>query len=104
MPDRPEISVSPGAVLIALALAAVFLAGDVILPDLLGLDLDCADIGSGRRARFVESLGCSAAAGPKGWLFLVWLAAPIALLGWWLRTSLRRVRARGHEQHGGPQP
>jgi hypothetical protein len=72
-------------------LVALFVAGDLLLPDLLGLDLDCTDAGRGRRARVVEVVGCSLAAGPVGWLYLAWVAAPVVLFGLWLRSRVRRA-------------
>ena len=73
---------------------AIFFVGDVLLPLWLGIDLDCLDGEYRRRAALVETAICSVKAGPTGWLFLVWLAAPIALFGWWLRQSSRRARGR----------
>ena len=69
----------------------VFFAGDVLLPRWLGIDLDCLDGEYPRRAMLVEIAVCSVRAGPTGWFYLGWFAAPIALFGWGLRRSLRRA-------------
>lgn len=88
----PTIHLSHGGLAFGLALCAVFLAGDVLLPGWLSIDLDCLDGEYRRRAKVIEIAQCGLASGPLGWIYLAWFAAPLLLFGWWLRRALRRAR------------
>lgn len=73
----PTVVVTWWGAALALGIVAISLAGDVLMPDWLGLDLDCIDGHQRRRSAAVEVVLCSAAAGPKGWLYLGWFTAPL---------------------------
>lgn len=88
------IRVSSAELLIAAVIATAAIAGYLWLPRLLELDLACMDAGHGRRARFAVLVGCAFSAGPRGWIYLGWLAAPVVLFGHWLRTRLAGARQR----------
>ena len=90
--DSPTIVVSWWGMLLAIGVLTLSIAGDVLLVEWLGLDLDCLEGKQRRRSAAVEAVICSAAAGPKGWFYLAWLAAPLVLFAWWLGRSLRRTR------------
>lgn len=90
----PVIRVSFAGLLLAAAIAVAAIAGDLLLPGWLGLDIDCLDRRGSSRAEFAELVICSAGAGPAGWLYLAWFVAPLALAGIWLRRALKRARRR----------
>lgn len=92
---RPTIRLSWAQFGLGAAVAIVFFVGDILLPGWLGIDLDCLHGEYRRRAALVEIAICSVEAGPRGLLFLAWLAAPIALFGWWLRRALGHASKQG---------
>ena len=92
--SQPTIVVTWWGAALATVAFAVWIAGDVMLADWLGLDLNCAGGTRSSRSSAAEIVICSAAAGPTGWLYLGWLAAPMVVLGWWLKRKLKPPRAR----------
>ena len=69
---------------IGVGVLAVFVAGDLLLPSVLGIDPFCRN-GTRGRGALVEVALCCLEAGLPGLLYLLWFAAPPALLAVWLR-------------------
>ncbi|MXO75655.1 hypothetical protein GRI40_10545 [Altererythrobacter aerius] len=94
--DQPPLTITIGGwqLAVGLTIFAIGIAGDIMLPDILGLDLACSDTGTGRRARVARMIGCAMADGPKGWFYLAWFAAPIVVFGAWLRRRIRSARVQ----------
>jgi hypothetical protein len=68
--------------------------GEIWLVDWLGLDEQCFH--GGQRFRQVYLIvKCSLADGARGWLHLAYIALPIVVLAWWIRSRLRAFRRDG---------
>ena len=97
------VRVSWAALAVVAALGLIWFFGIDLLRDWLSLDGECVtEPGLGRRARYAELVGCSLAAGPRGWLWLAWCASFPAFITIALERKLRRsVLARGQAAREG---
>ena len=86
----PTISISKRQLVVMLMLGCIFIAGDIYLPQMLGVDTACLDMRTTGRAAAMELMLCSADDGPAGWFYLAWFFAPIVLIGVWVRKMLKQ--------------
>lgn len=93
-PKPPTVRFGGFELLGALALFAVWLLGAGWLARALLVDVGCLDLYLPWRGQLGEALVCSLGAGPRGWLYLGYLALFPLGFGAWLRRRLHRDLTR----------
>lgn len=87
-PGPPTIRVGGLELVVAVAVLIAWLAGVGIVAQTLLVDVGCLDMRAPWRGEVGEMVVCALAAGPEGWLFLLYVAFVPVATGIWLRRKL----------------
>ena len=93
-PGPPTVRVSGLELLVAISVLIAWLAGVGIVAQTLLVDVGCLDMRAPWRGEVGEMVVCALAAGPEGWLFLLYVAIVPLATGVWLRRKLSRALKR----------
>ncbi|QYJ07553.1 hypothetical protein [Qipengyuania flava] len=93
-PRPPTIRVGGLELLVAIAVLIAWLAGVGIVAQTLLVDVGCLDMRASWRGEVGEMVICALAAGPEGWLFLLYVAIVPVATGVWLRRKLSSALKR----------
>ena len=87
-PKPPSIRIGGFELLVAMSVLIAWLAGVGIVARTLLVDVGCLDMRAPWRGEVGEMVVCALAAGPEGWLFLLYVAIVPLATGVWLRRKL----------------